>query len=185
MNVMKIALLGAFIILVVAPIVVPQSLADIARQEEARRKAIGTPAKVYTNADLSGRIPAGAAAPASAPAAAPHSDVVAKPPASEPKPTAPDPRQDRKYWSERIAAARTELDRSKVFLEALQSRINALTTDFVNRDDPVQRARIAEERQRAIAEFDRLQTEIQRMIKTIADIEEEARRLGVPPGWLR
>ena len=38
-------------------------------------------------------------------------------------------------------------------LEALQSRVNALSTDFVNRDDPFQRAKIAEDRQKALSEM--------------------------------
>ena len=67
----------------------------------------------------------------------------------------------------------------------MQSRINALTTDFVNRDDPAQRAVIADDRQKAIAELERLARANVDGTKAIADIEEEARRAGVPPGWLR
>jgi hypothetical protein len=69
--------------------------------------------------------------------------------------------------------------------EAFQSRVNALTTDFVNRDDPYQRAQIAVDRQKALAELERVKTEIVRLKQQIADIEEEARQAGVPPGWLR
>ena len=36
----------------------------------------------------------------------------------------------------------------------MQTRINALTTDFVNRDDPAQRAVIEHDRQKALAELD-------------------------------
>ena len=39
-----------------------------------------------------------------------------------------------------MRTARSALDRSKIFGDALQSRINALSNDFVNRDDPAQRA---------------------------------------------
>jgi hypothetical protein len=155
-----------------------KSLAELARQEEARRKAIKKPAKVYTNEDLKG--PRETSAPVvEAPAAATPSA-----PAAE-KPPAEDPKRDRQYWQDRINAARAELDRSKVYLDALQSRINALSTDFVNRDDPAQRAVIEQDRRRALAEFERLKTHIQDTTKSIAAIEEEARRLGVPPGWLR
>jgi hypothetical protein len=72
-----------------------------------------------------------------------------------------------------------------MFAEALQTRINSLTTDFVNRDDPYQRARIGEDRQKALAEMDRVKADIEAAKKKIADAEEEARRAGVPPGWLR
>jgi len=75
--------------------------------------------------------------------------------------------------------------RHEMFAEALQSRINALTTDVVNRDDPYQRAKLADDRQKALAELQRVTGEIEQAKKDIADIEEEARKAGVPPGWLR
>ena len=67
----------------------------------------------------------------------------------------------------------------------MQTQINALTTDFVNRDDPVQRAMIAATAQKSIGELKRLNKAIVDDKKAIADLEEEARRAGVPPGWLR
>jgi ATP-dependent exoDNAse (exonuclease V) alpha subunit len=77
------------------------------------------------------------------------------------------------------------LSRAQVFGEALQSRINALTTDFVNRDDPSQRNAIAAERQKALAELDRVKQEIVDHQKAISTIQDEARRAGVPAGWVR
>jgi hypothetical protein len=67
----------------------------------------------------------------------------------------------------------------------MQSRINALTTDFTNRDDPAQRARIGVERQKALADLDRLKRALETGKKAIADLMEEGRRAGVPAGWLR
>jgi hypothetical protein len=93
--------------------------------------------------------------------------------------------KDEAYWRSRISGARSALERSRIFADALQSRINALTTDFVNRADPAQRAQIELERQRAVAELDRVKKEIAEQTKAISDIEEEARKAGVPPGWLR
>jgi hypothetical protein len=69
--------------------------------------------------------------------------------------------------------------------QAVQSRINGLTADFVNRDDPAQRAVIAADRQKAIDEAARLSDAIDRDKQNIADFEEEARRANVPEGWLR
>ena len=67
----------------------------------------------------------------------------------------------------------------------MQSRINALTADFTARDDPAQRAAIAGDRQKALDELARLKKAIVDGKKAIADLEEEARRASVPPGWLR
>jgi SMC interacting uncharacterized protein involved in chromosome segregation len=93
--------------------------------------------------------------------------------------------KDEQQWRARMAEARSALERSKTFAEALQSRINGLYADFTARDDPAQRAAIERERQKNIAELERVKSEIQAQTKAIADLDEEARRAGVPPGWLR
>jgi hypothetical protein len=158
-----------------------QSLAALARQEEARRKTVKPARKVFTNDDLKGD--GSSAAPAATPAA-PAPAAAGAAPDAKPAESA-EPPKDQAYWRDRISAARSALERSRIFAEALQSRLNALTTDFVNRDDPAQRAQIELERQRSVAELDRVKKEIGEHTKAIAEIEEEARRAGVPPGWLR
>ena len=45
--------------------------------------------------------------------------------------------------------------------------------------------RLAEDRQKAIAELSRVTAEIEQAKKELAAIDEEARQAGVPPGWLR
>src|SRR5688572_23591100 len=161
-----------------------QSLADVARKEEERRKAVSQPGKTYTNKDLRPTPP-----PASPPAAAaePKADEKAAP--AKDAAAAPDgakaPVKDKAYWSARLKAAQEQLDRDQTYADALQSRINALITDFVNRDDPAQRDVIERDRLRAIAELDRLKKAIPNDKKAIDDLLEEARRAGVPPGWLR
>jgi hypothetical protein len=159
-------------------------LAEIARREAERRKAVATPAKVYTNADV-GRAPlttGSVVAPApDAEAAKTESDAAKAAEAAQSQ----EPPKDEAYWRSRITEARQRLERNELFLEALQSRINALTNDFAARDDPAQRALIGADRIKALAEMERVKTENSQLAKSIADIEEEARREGVPPGWLR
>ncbi len=174
-----------------------QSLGDVARKEEARRKTVKATGKVYTNDTLrkepesappSTPAPPPSSAPAAAAPASSGSPGQAQSHAGEAQPTAPQPEQKKKdeaYWRGRITEARQNLARSQVFHDALQSRINALTTDFVARDDPAQRRVIEADRLKALAELDRVTKEIAQSKKAIADIEEEARRAAVPPGWLR
>ena len=160
------------------------SLAEVALAEEARRKAMPKSGKVYTNDDLRPDITRTPPPSANQTPSAPSTQVPAvNLPGGKAEPLAPE--KDQAYWSSRMNAARAALDRSKIFADALQSRINALTADFTNRDDPAQRAQIALERQRAMAELDRVKKEIAEQTKAISDIEEEARKAGVPPGWLR
>ena len=164
-----------------------QPLADLAKKEEARRKAIKPARKVYTNGDLkSDGTSAAPATSAGTNTPAPSSQVPSTTqPAGKPEEAASGEAKDQAYWSNRVRTVRAGLDRSRIFADALQSRINALNNDFVNRDDPAQRAQIELERQRAVGELERVKREIADQTKAIADIEEEARRAGVPPGWLR
>ena len=156
------------------------SLAEIARKEQERRKAVPTPQKVYTNKDL----PPSAVVPAAPDTPAPTS-VTDAPPGGQDEQAPAREEKDESWWRNRITSAREELRRNEAFVEALQSRINSLSADFVNRDDPYQRAKIGEDRQKALAEMERVKREIDQGKKLIEDIEEEARKAGVPPGWLR
>lgn len=152
-------------------------LAEVAKKEEDRRKTTKPPTKVLTNKDL----PPVVGAPPPAPA------LEASTAAPEPQKPEADktPQKDEAWWRGRITEARDTLNRDQVLLEALQARVNGLTSDFTARDDPYQRARIGEDRQKAIGEMERLRREIEGLKKKIEDIEEEARKAGVPPGWLR
>ena len=151
-----------------------QSLADIARKEAERRKDAPKASKVYTNKDLktepASSRPAGVPSPTSAKA--------------EPGSAADDAKTEAD-WRRRVADAREALSRAQILQDALQSRINALTADAVTRDDPAQRHVIAADRQKALAELDRVRRDIEQGRKAIAGIEEDARRAGIPPGWVR
>jgi hypothetical protein len=163
-----------------------QSLGAVARQEEARRKGRGAAAKVYTNEDLRGApAPAATTPAAAAPAApAPDANAAATKPADGQAPAA-DSKGDEASWRKRRQDLETALDRAKTFADALQSRINGLTADFAARDDPAQRAVVANDRQKALTELDRVKREVAQHTKGLADLQEEARKAGVPPGWLR
>ena len=166
----------------IAATVAAQSLGELAKQEEARRKAIKAPGKVLTNDTLrSIPVPSAGAAPASASTPRKDNDASAD---KKPKPE-DDPKATEANWRKRIQGARDALQRAEVFAEALQSRINGLSADFTARDDPAQRAAVADQRQKALAELDRVKNEIVEQTKAIADIQEEARKAGVPSGWLR
>lgn len=155
------------------------SLGELALKEQERRKALKASGagKVVTNDD----VPRG-----TAPAPPPAGAAPAAPAKADEKSDKPaEPAKDEAWWKARMNTERETLRRNEMFAVALQTRINSLTNDFSSRDDPYQRAQISEERVKAIHEMDRLKTEVELAKKKIADIEEEARRAGVPPGWLR
>ena len=134
-----------------------QSLGDTARQEEERRQGVKAPARCITNKDLRRatrrrlrrrrRGTPAARSEQGASGADGNADDKTK--------TAQDATKgdvkDQKYWRDRMKKLRgPAAARPQVYADALQSRINALTTDFVNRDDPAQRGVIATDRQKAI-----------------------------------
>jgi hypothetical protein len=154
-----------------------QSLADVARQEEARRKEIRQPAKVYTNKDLVS-VPS-PSTPQTASSTTPAADAGGK---NGDSGAAKDPQgkdtkdtgvaKDQAYWSKRMADLTALLDRDQILADALQSRVNALTAEGI-------------ERQKAIEELDRATKAVEADKRALTDFQEEARRASVPPGWLR
>jgi DNA repair exonuclease SbcCD ATPase subunit len=162
--------------------VLGQTLADVAKKEEERRKTVKGSGKTYTNKDL-GSLPAGTPPPP--PAAKPDAAAVkeTEKPAEQEKEK--EPTKDQAYWAGRMKELQTQVQRDQTYVDALQTRVNSLATDLVNRDDPAQRGVLASERQKALGELDRLKKQIEATKKAIADLEDEARRANVPPGWLR
>jgi hypothetical protein len=180
-----------------------QSLADVAKKETERRQGVKNGTKVYTNGDLK---PVAEPAPDASTAAAASGDTAAsadKKPADAKADSKGDAKADGKaaakdakasdkgdekgqeYWSGRMRALNEQLERDRLYAEAIQTRINSLTADFTARDDPAQRQLIAEDREKAVSELSRLRKQIDEDKDAIGSLEEEAHRAGVPPGWLR
>src|SRR5438046_589308 len=86
-----------------------QSLADVAKKEEERRKTVSQPAKVYTNKDLN-PVPGGSAAPAAAKDAGKDSKDAAAKDAKDGdgKDGAAKDQKDQKYWTDKIKALREQ-----------------------------------------------------------------------------
>jgi hypothetical protein len=181
--------------------VLSAQLGDIARKEAERRKTAKPSEKTYTNDNLLPAPPV-SSAPASpgaassetpaSPAPAASSSAAESPAAGSETPApsrvSTDPAERKKEeaaWREKVKIEREALERAKAFADALQSKINALNTDFVNRDDPAQREKIVAERDKSLAEQGRLKKEVEQRTKALAAIQDDARRAGVPAGWVR
>lgn len=194
-------LLTAGLVVGTASLLPAQTLGEVAAKEKERRQTTGD-GKVYSNKDLK-EVPAATTAsvsPAATPAGDGDAKAAAKDEKEETKSNARDAKpdakasakddksagaKDEKYWRERMTLLRAALEHDKLFSESLQSRINALNADFASRDDPAQRALIAIDREKAVGELDRLKKAVDDDTAAIAAAEEDARRAGVPPGWLR
>ena len=164
------------------------SLAAVADREKQRRAGLDQESKVYTNDDLRGglRLTTGRATAVPEPDSSPPSDGVtseSSDPQGAPDPDAED--RDEDYWRDRIASARDDMRRAELMAAALQNRADGLWAEFIARDDPVQRSEIGQNRNDALQELQRTEAEADRLRQEILDIQEEARRSGIPPGWLR
>jgi hypothetical protein len=167
------------------------SLADVARAEEARRKTAKKATRVLTNSNLTPALESSIPASPSpqAPAASGATNATPGVPTTnipggkveEPAPV----KGDQAFWAGRMSKARTDLSRTQMFADSLQTKINSLRTDFVNRDNRVEQEKIQQDLNTALAELERLKKEIDAQTKAITAIEDEARRANVPSGWLR
>lgn len=166
-------------------------LAEVAKKEEARRKTAKKATRVITNANLgAGEVnlpPKGMPSFAGSSNATPSNTSPGSPtiPGGKTEPIDPAAKKDQAYWQGRIAAAREQVRQTTLFADSLQTRINSLRTDFVNRDNRVEREKIQQDLNTALAELERLKKELDKHQKAITAIEDEARRAGVPAGWLR
>ena len=159
-----------------------QSLADVARNSEAARNASpGKPrARVYTNKDLptADRLPPVPVAANTTPSA----------PAPAPPPSGGTLTVDTKseaYWRDRMRPLRERLDDLRARADDTKRRAETLmrSADQCFRlgvvcEDYTESLRLTEEHKTLVAEAARAE-------KEVTALQEEARRAGVPPGWLR
>jgi hypothetical protein len=176
---MKIAVLALALVLPVP--LAAQGLGDAAARERQKRaqQAKPAPAKVFTDADLSsgGTRPPGPEGSADPSSRAAPSEPGGEGSATPPAPSEVDPlekeRQERKLleaeWRVRFANAREQL----ALAEAACWQ-DVVRTQF-HQGLPVQMK---------VKEFVETE-EFRRAKKALADLEEEFRRTGLPPGWAR
>ena len=159
-----------------------QSLGAVARETEAKRKTTKAAGKVYTNDQLRSE-PTPTQTP---PAAGTEAPAPSQPGANaESKEATSERAKDEAHWRDRAKTARDALARAETFEAALQSQINGLYAEFSACQAPPQCSEVSAKRQKSLAELDRVKKEVAQHKKGITDLQEEARRAGVPAGWVR
>lgn len=170
------------VVLVCPSLAAGQSLAEVARKEQERRKknkAAGVQAKVITEDQL------GAKGKSSGEATAPP--AANTPEARPPAPAVDDDgerqvrEQQEQYWRSRMAAARAEVTRHEDVLKELEKLSLVPGESYV--DDSGQTVI------RDLAHLREMVANAQRRLadarRAVDDLEDEARRQGALPGWLR
>jgi hypothetical protein len=176
---MKFALALVFALLV-AP-VSAQSLADAAKHaQEERAKGMGWPAPVPPKDIAPGAAAVDPAPPVEASAATPASTTSTAPVT-----------KDEAYWKGRMRAVTTRLHDDSNYLLAAETNERALNTQVhrpVDHIDAIasrrQLAVVENQWQDSVKEVARLQAAVKNDTRAKADLELEAHRAGVPPGWL-
>jgi hypothetical protein len=163
-----------------------QSLADIARASEVARNATAgrPPVKVYTNQDLPTVDPS--PPPQPTPANASVAGAAAVPPTAASTPADPAPAaRDETYWRERMRPLRERLDRARALADETKRRADELMRASdrcfmigIVCADYTESLRLSEQHKSLVADVARAE-------RDVTALEEEARRAGVPPGWLR
>lgn len=146
----------------------PINLAHAALRESMRRAHQQPAAVRLTDADFPGAV------------------VPLKGDTPEPERSRPEsPGRDEGWWRARVQQAREALVRDAAALDTLASDLAALERDIAARDDPAQRAQLL--RRRTAATEERAKRLDQQRVHTAALdlLLEEARKAGVPPGWVR
>ena len=156
-----------------------QSLADVARKEEARRQKIAKPSKVYKDEDVqkyAPPTPSAQAAAATVTALDDNGKPVGQQAAAEGLPS------DEAGWRARMQNARDGIDRNRLLLSALEQQARTAKPKTGNELD---HDAGADPKPGRAEEIKRLKAEMDAFRATLANAEEDARKAGVPPGWVR
>ena len=163
-----------------------QSLAEVSRNTEAARNATpGTPpARVYSNKDLPEVAPL-PAAPASTNATATAPAAPSTAPSTPSVDQLPAGAKDEAYWRDRMRPLRERLDSARALADDTKRRAETLMRAAdrcfmlgIVCADYSESLRLTEEHKVLAASVAYAEREV-------AALEEEARRAGVPPGWVR
>jgi len=169
------ALLLLFVLQTVALAQTP-SLADAAKQERERRQNLPA-ARVINDQSIRELT------------APPISDLVVKSPdkpEAKPEQKTSDKDHDEAWWRNAFQKAREEVKRTEDHAKVVELELNRLNTDFLTRSDIYNReGQLGPQLNAKRAELVTSQSEADRAKEKLAQLEEDLRRAGGPPGWAR
>jgi hypothetical protein len=168
------------LLIALASALVAQSLGEVAARTSKERKG-GATAKVYTNDDLD----AARSAPETQGTVSTPGTAAAAPsgPAPAPAPTM-DPAE---RWRRDGKQRRDAVTRSEAKVAAIQARVDALMQDRdpVNVMDPNRLQTLEAVKAKALQDLETAKAELEKARQDLENLEEDARKNSIPPGWLR
>jgi len=108
-------------------------------------------------------------------------------PAYTPEPNAvPGGGRSKEDWQNQISSARGAVANAESLIVTLRGKAAKLENDFYAWDDPAYRDGVLKPAwDQAVADLEAARQALETAKQRIVDLEEEARKAGTPPGWLR
>lgn len=173
-----------------APPLFAQSLGEAAQKERERRAALKKqPGKVVTDEDLK-KTTGETSTPTEASPSPTQAQTSRRPmtAAQEAGKSGGAFSGDERAWRDRAGDLREGIAGAERALKDAEARAEALRLDMdPNRGalDPNRMQRLQADQTAAAAQIEKAKKELAAAKQGLADLEEEARRASVPPGWLR
>jgi hypothetical protein len=157
----------------------PVSLLEAGRAERERRANSGPPVAVITDKNLKEYAAKGQLTVADVRKSKPQ-------PAAAPAPEGAEPVHDEQYWRSRSREIRARWKATAEELKKLEASAAGLRRSFYAEDDPyVRDSKVKPEWDRVLDRLQETRDEVETVKKELADFEEQGRREGALPGWLR
>ena len=153
-------------------------LGALARKEKERRAKLATPAKVMTEADAK----AGTGTVTTLPGTAGSSEPGREPIGSQ---------DDKKaIWKQNASNARLEVTRAEKAVQAAEREISAYMSDIApptaaEAQDPMRLQKREARLNEMKAQLQVKKAAVLAAKKALSDLEDDARKQGIPAGWLR
>ncbi len=167
-------ILGLF--LLVGFLLSQSPLVELSKKEKERRRRIKT-TKVITNADLG---------------KAPRPSVITKRAKSFlPRVSGGEsegeksPKKKREWWISRKRKLEEKIASLKRKIQELQQKVNSLSTNFLIEQRPIAQQKVKSALEKAKGQLEAAKRELAQAKKALDKLYEEARKAGIPPGWLR
>ena len=146
----------------------PGSLAEASFRESLRREAIGPAVASLSDATLPARVEA-----------AVDGTALPQPRSSESS------EREEAAWRAKVRDLQLSMTNDLEEIARTTSRLAGLERDAIARDDPAQQAELRRQAQQARQSIAQLGRRLAATKGAIEQLQEEARRLNIPPGWLR
>ena len=161
------------------------AVADAARKARAEQKTAPKPKKVFTNDDIPSSVPAPPPAAADATKKTDGQSQVDEKSGKKELDPEDDPKQQA-YWQKRARTLRTKLSTAEQELDVLQRELSKDEVQYY--PDPQKalmqqynRSDINEKR----AKVDAKKAEVETLKQQVAGLEDDVRKAGGDPGWVR